>query len=259
MLTKLMKQQYKVKFIEKPNLPEGEVAEVAIAANAKKAIETLASLNVYSYEIKKNCLLPDPVNYHADLQMLHLGNNKILTSSEHLCAGEFNKKFNVVRTEMELGNKYPKDVPLNCKIIGNNIFLNRKTISPEILEYAERQALNIINVNQGYAGCSICAINESAIITDDESIFAAAGNFLNDVLFVSKGSIRLEGYNYGFIGGCCGKISRNKLAVNGRIESHKDYKDIIDFTAKHNVEIVELADEPLTDIGGILPLTETVD
>ena len=82
-----------------------------------------------------------------------------------------------------------------------------------MLEFAENEGLNVINVNQGYSGCSVCVINDSAIITDDESIFTAAQNFLNDVLLIQKGSIRLNGYNYGFIGGCCGKISKNKLST----------------------------------------------
>lgn len=254
-LTEHMKPQYNRGFIKNPNLPTGEVADVAISADAVKAIEKLASFGISVSEIRKNPLLPEPVASHADLQFLHLKENRFLIANEHLFIGELQKKFIEQCIQVSLGNKYPYDVLLNCKIIGSNIVLNKRTIAAEVLEFAADEGLNLINVNQGYSGCSICVINESAIITDDESICRAAQNFLNDVLFVSKGSIRLKGYNYGFIGGCCGKISKTKLAVNGRIESHKDYKDIIDFTAKHNVEIVELSDEPLTDIGGIIPLT----
>ncbi len=243
-------------FIIKPNLPTGEVSAVAVSEDAFCAIKALNSLGIETYKIKKNQNLPEPVNSHADLQLLHLGNNQLLISREHLFAGEFIKKFKFNITGEDIGNIYPKDVILNCKIVGNFIFINEKTIAKEILEYAYNHRLTVINVNQGYTGCSICVINESSIITDDKSIFTAAGKFLNDVLFVSKGSIRLKGYNYGFIGGCCGKISTDKLAVNGLIESHDDYKQIIDFTSKHNIQIIELTDQPLTDIGGILPLME---
>jgi hypothetical protein len=251
-----MKQQYNQQFIKKPNLPTGEVTLVAISADATKAIKSLHSQNIETCLIKADKRFPEPVNSHADLQILHLGNNDFLTSPEHLCTGEIEKKFNLSETGAQPGSTYPNDVLLNCKIVGNNIFLNPKTIAKEILDFAQINSYNVITVNQGYTGCSICAINESAIITDDITIYRSAQNFLNDVLFISKNSIRLKGYDYGFIGGCCGKISANKLAVNGRIESHKDYKDIIDFTSKHNIEIVELSDEVLTDIGGILPLCE---
>ena len=253
-----MKQRYKHQFIRKPNLPTGDVSAVAISADATEAITKLHSLNIETFIINQNLNLPIPVNSHADLQMLHLGNNTILASSEHLCAGEFDKKFDITAIGAELGNEYPSDVLLNCKIIGKNIFLNTKTIAKEILNFAQNNGLTLINVNQGYTGCSICAINESAIITDDISIYRSAQNFLNDVLFISKNSIRLNGYDYGFIGGCCGKLSHNKLAVNGRIESHKDCNKIIDFLNKYDIEIIELTSEILTDIGGILPLCEKV-
>lgn len=243
-------------FVENPNLPKGEVSAVAISEEAVDAISKLNSLGIECYKIKKSAKLPQPVNSHADLQMLHLCKNRIILSTEHLFSGESDKKFDICRTRAELGNVYPKDVILNCKIVGKHIFLNKKTIAKEILEFAYNNDMTVINVNQGYTGCSIVAINESAIITDDESIFTAAGNFLNDVLFISKGSIRLKGYDYGFIGGCCGKIASDKLAVNGRTESHKDFNKIIDFIQRHNVQIVELTDTVLTDIGGILPLIE---
>lgn len=251
-----MKQQSDRGFIQKPNLPTGEVCTVAISADAEKAIKKLNMLGIETIPIFKNALLPEPVASHADLQLLHMKENKFFQSDEHLFIGELQKKSDSRFLSAKLGNKYPNDVLLNCRIVGNNIILNKRTIAREVLDFAYAEGLNIINVNQGYSGCSVCVINESAIITDDESICAAAQNFLNDVLLIQKGSIRLSGYNYGFIGGCCGKISQTKLAVNGRIESHSDYKNILDFTAKHNVEIVELTNEQITDIGGILPICE---
>lgn len=245
-----------MKYIENPNLPQGRVTVAAISSQAGESIKKLNELGIKTVEIKPYNVLPNPVNSHADLQILHLGNNNIFCQNEHLCVGEFNKNFNIRRINDFAGNKYPNDVRLNCAIIGNKIICNIKTIAYEVLEYAQANQLNVINVNQGYTRCSICVVNENAIITDDESIFAAAGNFFNDTLFISKGSIGLKGYGYGFIGGCCGKIDKNKIAFNGAIESHKDYKKIIDFLGRNSVECIELHNNPLYDIGGILPLCE---
>ena len=75
-------------------------------------------------------------------------------------------------------------------------------------------------------------------------------------MLISKGSVVLKGYNYGFIGGCCGKIDKDKIAFNGKIESHNDCNKIIDILQRNNTEIIELCDSKLTDIGGILPLYE---
>lgn len=245
-----------MKFIEKPNLPQSRVTVAAISYEAGEATKKLTDLGIKVIQIPINPALPLPVNSHADLQLLHLGKNNIFVQHEHLFAGELQKKLNIVKIKKEPGNKYPDDVRLNCAFIGNNLICNAKTIAHEILDFAENNEFNIINVNQGYSRCSICIINENAIITDDESIFTAAGNYLNDALLVSKGSIGLNGYNYGFIGGCCGKINKDKIAFNGRIESHSDCNQIIDFLNKHNIECIELSNERLTDIGGILPLCE---
>lgn len=245
-----------MKYVEKPNLPQSRVVTVAISCMAEESIEKLTSMGIDVIRVPCNNALPIPVNSHADLQMLHLGNNKVFSFQEHMFEGEAIKKFKMIPIKFKEGNKYPEDVRLNCAIIGKKIICNKKTIAPEIMTYAEIAGLTVINVNQGYTKCSVCVVNENAIITDDESIFRAAGNFFDDTLFVSKNSIVLKGYDYGFIGGCCGKIDKDEIAFNGSIESHKDYKKIIDFLDKHSVKAVELNNDRLCDIGGILPLCE---
>lgn len=256
MLMKHSTQLYNMKYIEKPNLPQNRVGVVAISSLANESIESLNGLGIKALKIKPDLRLPFPVNSHADLQILHVRNETFFIQSEHLCVGESDIKFNTIKISDLPGNKYPNDVRLNCAIIGNKIICNKKTIAKEILEFAEKSNFKVINVNQGYTKCSVCVVNENAIITDDKSIFSAVGNFFDDVQLISKKSIRLDGYNYGFIGGCCGKIDKNKIAFNGAIESHTDYKSIIDFLNRNNVKCVELHQNRLTDIGGIIPLVE---
>lgn len=246
-----------MKFIEKPNLPQRKVTLAAISAEAGESIKKLNSLGIKVLEIKKNIKLPEPICSHADIQILHMGNNCIFCH-EHLFSGEFEEKINFTDIQEKAGNKYPNDVRLNCTIIGNKLICNPKTVSRTVLEYADSHGMTVINVNQGYSRCSICVVNENAIITDDKSIFAAAGKFFNDAPFISKGSIELNGYGYGFIGGCCGKIDKNKIAFNGAIESHKDYKVIIDCLERNNTEYIELSKKRLYDIGGIIPLCEAL-
>ena len=250
-------RQYKthMRYIEKPNLPQGKVTLAAISEEAGESIKKLNSLGIKTLTIPKYGKLPKPICSHADIQMLHIGRNNIFRY-EHLFSGELQEKFNLISIPEDAGCKYPDDVRLNCAIIGNKIICNTKTVSRSVLEYAEIHGLTVINVNQGYSRCSICVVNENAIITDDKSIFTAAGKFFNDTQFISKGSIGLEGYGYGFIGGCCGKVDRNIIAFNGAIESHKDYKIIIDCLERNSVECIELNRNKLCDIGGIIPLCE---
>ena len=77
------------------------------------------------------------------------------------------------------------------------------------------------------------------------------------MLKIQKGFISLPGYDYGFIGGCCGKLSKNILAFTGKIESHPDYNNIKDFCRNYNVNVLSLTNDDLLDIGGILPIAET--
>lgn len=244
-----------MRYIEKPNLPQGRVTLAAISEEAGESAKKLNSLGIETIFIKKNNKLPAPICSHPDIQLLHIGNN-LFFCYEHLFIGDSDKNFNEHSITEKAGNKYPSDVRLNCTIIGNKIICNKRTVSREVLEYAEINGLTVINVNQGYSRCSICVVNENAIITDDKSIFASAGNFFNDAQFISKDSIGLKGYNYGFIGGCCGKIDKNKIAFNGAIESHKDYKVIIDCLSRNGTECIELNRNRLYDIGGIIPLME---
>lgn len=245
-----------MKYIKYPNLPQNPVSLVALSNSAGESIRKLNDKGIETIIIPDNPLLPEPVKSHADLQILHMGNDVIFCQNEHLCTGESEKKFNIHKISESAGNKYPEDVRLNCTIIGDKIICNEKTVSRDVLEFAYTNDYTIINVNQGYSRCSICVIDENAIITDDESIYTAAGKFLNDAELISKGSIVLKGYNYGFIGGCCGKLNKNEIGFNGLIESHKDYKKITDILNRNHIICTELSRGPLTDIGGIIPLAE---
>lgn len=242
--------------VEKPNLPQGRVTLAAISAEAGEAIEKLNAAGVKTVKIPRRPQFPSLISSHADLRLFHAGKNILYTYGERTFGRERLENFQIRKIASSPSENYPGCVGLNCALIGNKLICNKKTAAPEILEFAESLGYKIINVRQGYTRCSICVVCENAIITDDESIFAAAGNFFDDVTYVSKGSVGLEGYEYGFIGGCCGKIDKDALAFNGSLESHKDYKLIADCLSRNGVRAVELRKGRLCDVGGVLPLRE---
>lgn len=258
MLEKPLELQSDEKIIENPNLPDNDVKLAAISESAGESRLFLNSLGIKTIEIKNNFNLSESVSSHADIRMLHIQNKCLYVYFDEKNLFKNLQFFTVESINYKMSKKYPDDVRLNCAIIGNKIICNKRTIAKEILEFAESNNFIIINTKQGYSRCSICIINENAIITDDDSIYKAAQNFFDDTLLISKGSIGLKGANYGFIGGCTGKIGKNKIAFNGRIESHSDHNKIIDFLNKYNMYAVELTNRKLEDIGGILPLTEAI-
>ena len=96
------------------------------------------------------------------------------------------------------------------------------------------------------------------MITSDPSITTACRKAGFDVLQIRPGFIELPGYSHGFIGGCCGLISADRLAVCGELNTHPDHDRIHRFLTQHNVSVIELCKGPLQDIGGIIPLKQKV-
>lgn len=153
-----------------------------------------------------------------------------------------------------LKNCYPYDIAYNCALVGNNLFCNEKYTDKAILEYCKKNSVNILNIRQGYAKCSICIVSDNAIITSDKNILNTAIKNNVDVLLIENKGIILKGYNEGFIGGATGLIEKDLLAVNGNIELHKDFKRIKRFCIKYGVSIISLSKESITDIGSIIRL-----
>ncbi len=245
-----------MRIIENANLPCSRVKLAAISSKAGEAIKKLSSLGTEALKIEPLFNLSAGINSHADLRIFQLKNKLYLTKSEHSFCSRLKEYYNIIELPLSLAKDYPLDVPLNVAVVGKHIILNPKTASSKIMEEVEKSGFTIIPVNQGYSKCSVAVLNENSIITDDEGICKTAGKFLNDVTLISKGSVQLNGYNYGFIGGCCGKISENEIAFNGDIESHDCFKEIEAALCRNNIKAVSLKEGKLEDIGGIIPLLQ---
>ena len=151
-----------------------------------------------------------------------------------------------------LKENYPYDISYNAARVGNNIICNKNFTDDIIIEFANKNGLNLINTKQGYAKCSICVVSNDAIITSDKNIQSVAIKNGIDVLLVNDNEIKLAGFDHGFIGGATGLLNKNLLAVNGNIKLHTNYNEIMKFCAKHNVEVISLNNDEIIDIGSIL-------
>ena len=72
-----------MRYVEKPNLPQSRVAVAAISEAAGESIKKLNSLGIETVNIKSSHFLPEPINSHADIQLLHIGSNIIFSQKEH--------------------------------------------------------------------------------------------------------------------------------------------------------------------------------
>jgi len=196
-----------------------------------------------------------PLSCHPDMFCFNLGKSDWIFFDE---VYKTNKNIidsldiNVIVTKNPVSCEYPRDVGLNAAIVGNNLICNVKYTDIKIIDHAYFTGKNIIDVKQGYTKCSVCIVDENSIITSDESIEQKAAHNNINVLLIEKGNIDLNGYNYGFIGGCTGLINKNKLAFTGNIKNHPNYREIKDFCINRGVEIISLSAQKLYDYGSLL-------
>ncbi len=244
-----------MEFVFSPNLPQGKVAIAAVSAEHFSILSALKRHDVKYINITPYPGLAAPVQTHADMLFHHLGGGKIIAAApESPYARELTQLgFEVIPLAQGLHNSYPKDTALNAARIGH-ILLCGHHVAPEIAAYCGATDIKIIQVKQGYARCSTAIVSANAVMTADRSIAQACEKNGVEVLLLQQGHIRLDGYPYGFIGGCCGLIDKDVLAFTGNIFMHSDGERMADFMRRHHVKFLSLTDEMLTDVGGILPL-----
>ena len=198
-------------------------------------------LRKYGYDIiptKKIDIFHKPEQHHADMQILKI-RDRIFTLGD--CADK-------------IGKTYPENVRLNCLFLNNTLYGKLSATDKTVLDFCEENGIKTVDVSQGYTRCSTLIIAEKAAITADKSIEKALRKNEIDVLLISQGNIRLEGFDYGFIGGASFS-GGNTVYFFGNIRKHPDYEKISEFCKKYNSNIEILCPaEPLTDIGGAVEI-----
>lgn len=239
-----------------PNLPEKRVNKVIIGNGYDD--EIYRNLNKLDIEpiFTNTCTNVRPgIQNHADIVVCPLNDKFLLSEQQEVLSERLRENgYNTEFISEELGYDYPYDVYLNCVVIGKHIIYNPQTVSSKITEYVKNNGLIEIKVKQGYTKCSITPLTIDSFITDDISIGSRAVEFGFDVLVINKGEIKLRDFNYGFIGGATGKIAEDKLLIVGNAEELSDYNKIKKFLFKKDIELIQLTNGDLEDIGSIFPI-----
>ena len=247
-----------MKFIEKPYLPNNSVVNLIVGKGALRFADALSSYGVSFMMCESNGLNGSLIDSHADVSVLYFGNGNFFLANEQKSLSEklsdIGAKCSFISEKS--GCKYPHDCLLNCLITDSFLICNEKAVSADIVDFSAKNHLEIINVRQGYVKCSVCPVSENAFITDDETIFNALKNLGCDMLYVKKGSVALRGADYGFIGGCCGKIANDIIAFCGDVKTHSDYDKIKSFALNYSVSLLSLGNDRLEDVGSLIPITE---
>jgi len=194
------------------------------------------------------CMLPPlpqlerAVADHPDLIFCSLGPERTV----------FRGKISAVRSP------YPSDVPYNACCTGKYFIHHLKHTAPELLASAEAAGMTLIHVPQGYARCSCLPVDETSVITADRGISSACRSAGLDVLEIRPGHIKLPGYEYGFIGGCGGRIG-DTIVFHGSLDGHPDGAQIRRFIEERGLACADFPQFQLTDIGSVIEDIEECD
>lgn len=244
------------RFLTNPNLPANKVTTVFanIDEDALKSVFDEVAIKVVN--VTENKLLDAPISKHADILANYVGKSTFLADINQVELCNFIEDYDGKSVLIDnIQSPYPNDCLLNFADIGDYIICNKSILTEQIVKYLPKK--EIIDVKQGYSKCSVCICNHNTVITDDISIYNALLQYDNiNSLLVEKGSVRINEYNYGFIGGCCGLIDKNLLLFNGDLSTHTDFDKIQKFLYDNNVKYIDVKNKPLTDIGSIIPIIE---
>jgi hypothetical protein len=245
-----------IKALNNSRLPENKVKYVIMSGRYKGMVDTLGRFEVKVIPTTPTTDLDERVNDHADMLFNCFGNNRgVIHKSQYKIAELLNDLGLCITYGDELSQKYPFDCKYNFLIANNNLIVGKKVKSEILSKLSHRY--NLVKVNQGYVACNVVSVAENAFITTDISIYTSLLSIGSDCCMVSSKGISLPGYDCGFIGGCCGKISKDVMAFTGKVSLHPDFNVIKSFLKKYDVDILELTSMPLTDIGGIIPVIES--
>lgn len=201
------------------------------------------SLEKKGYKIiptKKINAFLEPEQRHADMQELIIQN----------------RRFRIEECQRPVAKDYPQNVRLNCLFLGGKLYGKIDAADASVLDFCLERKIPLVHVKQGYTRCSSLVIGDNAVITADKSIAKALKADGAEVLSIQPGHIRLEGFEYGFIGGA-GFFDNGTTYFFGNIKKHPDYERIKVFCAEYNSKIEILnREEQLTDIGGVVIRTE---
>ena len=197
---------------------------------------------------------------HPDIYMCQLG----LWSEAGVFFGDPEK----------LAVAYPQDIIYNAVCTRNYVVHLVEKTDPELRDAivtwhkslhrqpgeGDHREIKILGVRQGYTRCMCLPVDDNSFIVSDEAIAKPLENQGASVLQISRGSIKLKGFDTGFIGGTAGNIymsndivaDQRAIVFNGDLSVHPDFKAITEFIKSRNILPIWFEDYALEDIGSII-------
>ena len=249
------------RFIRVPHLPENPVSLLLIGEKYRKSLEKpLADRGTQVLWLPDNTCVDSRLSGHADLSVMHVGANVLVFQrcyeSSIIVNYLTNRGFLIFFTEIQQNMSYPSDAGLCACIVGKHILHKAEITDPTVKRLIDDK--KFININQGYAKCSVCTVDSESIITSDAGAAKAAKIAGLNVLETASGEIALDGFDTGFIGGALFKISHDTMLCTGTLDTHPDKERITEFLSSRGIKLEYLTNERAFDIGSAVLLEEAL-
>lgn len=198
---------------------------------------------------KANTRVLRGLDTHPDILVHPLPSGDLVVDRDNLeYYKEIFKDKKIISSHSSLAAKYPRDIHLNAFAFKNFFIHNLKYTDQVILDYYKNRGYELVNIKQGYAKCS-CLVTEDFLITSDGGIYKTLRDLI-PIYKIDHGQIKLQNFNYGFIGGASGVLGK-KIFFTGDFSHHSSHEEILKIINKYDYEIEILSKDPIEDYGSI--------
>ena len=186
---------------------------------------------------------------HPDILVHPLPSGDLVVDRDNLeYYKEIFKDKKIIPSHSSLSAKYPSDILLNAFAFKNIFIHNLKYTDQVILDYYKKSGYDLVNIKQGYAKCS-CLVTHDFVITSDGGIYETLKDLI-PIYKIDHGGIKLQNFNYGFIGGSSGVLGK-KIFFTGDFSQHSSHEEILKIISNYDYEIEILSKDPIEDYGSI--------
>lgn len=205
--------------------------------------------------------LPRAIATHPDTLICRVGD--VLITSADYCEyapyvfsdiRELHPNIRILFSSDSLSDSYPDDCTFNALTLGGTTYAREGSISHSVIETSVSLDYRQMYVKQGYPACTTLAfesVERSFAITADSGMARVLRANGVSVTEITCGHIKLEPYEYGFIGGASG-AHRDKIYFFGSLDAHPNAHLIRHAASEAGYECISLSDEPLEDLGGMI-------
>lgn len=241
-----------------PFIPQNMANVAIVDGRIDEEIESnLRKLGLKTIKTVKCEEVGESIAYHPDIVIHPIDHNTLIIApnvfeyyEEKLC----NMGIKLIKGEKYLDSKYPEDIAYNVGRLEGIAIHNFKYTDEVLKYYLKKQNIDFVNVNQGYAKCSLALVKEDVGITADYPMYKKLTSLGYKILLIESGHVLLEGQKYGFIGGTNGNLYNGKSIISGSLKEHPNKDEILNFFAENKTELIFLSQKNILDIGTIITL-----